>query len=366
MPVDISRSLPFDYTDTALPWGLRRFGRQLAAFQQKLDASAAVAEKVARKKRGYVHRPRLEEATRGHRLHAAKGRGPLFMLEGLSRIALGTGGDEAVFGQVLAQVKVLEDGLGEVDFWWAFLESFEKMGLPVQLQAWAETHHAHACGKLEGALEAGGWVEHRHLPEGTKALRVRTLGRLLEDQDWPGAKKERRKLAAFIGKKLRRVHEAAQQLDMNDLEHGLHELRRKLRWFSIYAACLEGAVTLDKKAAPPKGWGRYMAPEVVNNPFNQLPAAPGGVDPVLFPAPLFYALSWMIAELGAVKDRAQLTETVDAGIRVTGLKATAKGLLGTVATSHAEAAKVAQEMVKQTVLGDRLLLRLADAVDAQG
>ena len=362
MGVEPRSDLPFDPADPSRPWGLRRFGRQLALFQQKLDATAAVPEKPGQARQ--AHRPRLEEVTRGHRLHAAGGRGPLFMLEGLCRVSLGTGGEPGLFKPLLVQVKVLEDGLGEVDFWWTLLQSFERLELPAPLQAWAAMHHAHACGKLEGALEAGNWVAYRHLPEGTKALRVRVLGRLLEEAEWPGRKRERRKLAAFLGRALRRVHEAAQQLDMEDLESGLHELRRKVRWFSIYAACLEGALTLERDVPAPRGWERYLVPEVVGSRFNQLPEAPEGVDPLRVPAPLFYALSWMIAELGAVKDRAQLTESVSAGVKVLGLKTTAGKLLGKIATTHVDAARVARQVVERTVVKDKLMLRLADSVEA--
>jgi hypothetical protein len=351
MPRALSRSLPFDIADPALPWGLRRFGRQLAALQQRLEQSEL---------------PDASGATRGQRLHALGGRAPLFMLEGLSRVALGTGGEATVFGPLLGEVKVLEDGLGEVDAWWATLRAFEQHRLPAPLASWAALRHAHACGKLEGALEAGAWVEHRHLPEGTRALQVHALGRLLAEAEWPGPRKARRKLVAFLSKKLRRVHEAALQLDLGDLEHGLHELRRKVRWFSIYAACLDGAVGLDTAAAAPRGWDRYLAPEVVGNRFNQLPAAPEGVEPVLLPAPLFYALSWLIAELGAVKDRAQLTESVEAGLRATGQAGTGRKLLGSAALPQAEAATLARRMVQQALVKDRLLLRLADAVEAQG
>jgi hypothetical protein len=155
-------------------------------------------------------------------------------------------------------------------------------------------------------------------------------------------------------------------LDMNDLEAGVHELRRKVRWFSLYAAALDGAVVLDPDVAPPtKGWSRYLGEAVVNSPFNRLPAPGAGVDPLTLPAPLFYALSWAIAELGRIKDAAQETEVVEHGLRATHQPGSASTWLGADALGYVEAGRAASKVVAQTLRRDRLLLRLADALEPQ-
>src|SRR6185503_20343817 len=41
------------------------------------------------------------------------------------------------------------------------------------------------------------------------------------------------------------------KLDMHDLENGVHELRRKLRWIPITMIALDGLVGLDEKAGGP-------------------------------------------------------------------------------------------------------------------
>ena len=57
-----------------------------------------------------------------------------------------------------------------------------------------------------------------------------------------------------------------------------------------------------------KGWQRYLGEAVVSSPFNRLPPPVSGVPPLTLPAPLFYALSWAIAELGRIQDAALVTE----------------------------------------------------------
>ncbi len=348
-------ALPFDPSDAKLPRLQRLFGVQLERARKALEARPAVDAKGA-------------DALRGHCLYKANLRTPLFMLEGLSRVMLGIGGDEEVFEELLHDVKIIEDVLGEVDFWWVVLEKGTAWELPAEFLAYARDHHQVACGRLMGWLEARAWVDHRYLPEeGDVKLRVHRLGRTLADVSWPSPRKERKLVAEFLHEKVRATEKIAHELDLNDVEHGLHELRRRLRWLSIYAAALDGAVQLDHAAKPPRNWNRYLTPAVVNNPFNDLPKGDGSIKPVLLPAPLFYALSWTIAELGSLKDRAQWTETVTHGLEAVGVAgAKPKKWLGDLTLEAREAGKQAAAIAEKTLFEDKLLQRLSEALEAQG
>ncbi len=347
-------ALPFDPTDAKLPRMQRLFGVQLDRVRKALETRPAPDA-------------RGPDALRGHALYRANLRTPLFMLEGLSRVAMGIGGDEEVFEELLHDVKVIEDVIGEVDFWWVVLEKGTAWELPAEFLAYASDHHRAACGRLVGWLEARAWIDHRYLPsEGEVKLRVHRIGRDLADTSWPSARKERKLIAEYLHDRVRSTEKAARSLDLSDVEHGLHELRRRLRWLSIYAAALDGAVQLDPSAKAPRNWARYLTPAVVNNPFNALPKGDGTVKPVTLPAPLFYALSWMIAELGALKDRAQWTETVTHGLEAVGVtNAKAKRWLGDLTLEAKEAGKMAAAIAEKTLFEDKLLLRLGEALEAQ-
>ena len=358
--------LAFDPTDIALPVGLRRFGARLLDFQRKLEESRNPV--VAAAPGGAFQRhPYFETAMPGHRLQAAGGRAPLFALQALARIERGTRKDPSVFERVLGDLKRLEDTLGDIDHWWACLQSGERRGLPAPVLVWAANKHAQACGRLEGWLAAGDWIDHKYLPTDVPfTLRTRSLSKLLLKQDWPSPKRDRRRVGRYFVARLRKVHEDALALDMNDLEGGVHELRRKLRWFSIYSASLDGLVALDLEAAPPtKGWQRYLGEAVVSSPFNRLPPPVSGVTPLTLPAPLFFALSWAIAELGRIKDAAQETEVVEHGLRATHQPGSASTWLGADALGYVEAGRAASKVVAQTLRRDRLLLRMADALEPQ-
>ncbi len=348
-------ALPFDPADADLPRGLRLYGAQLDR------ARGALATKVADGAKG-------ADALRGHALYRANLRTPLFMVEGLARVSLGTGGDEALFGELLRDVKTVEDVLGEVDFWWVTHDKATAWELPPEVLRHARERHRVACGRLVGWLEARAWVDHRYLPdEGEVRLRVNRIGRALSRAPWPSPRKERKRLVEFLVGRVASTERAARSLDLSDVEHGLHELRRRLRWLSIYAAALDGAVQLDHAAKPPKGWTRYLTPAVVGNPFNELPKGDGSVKPVLVPAPLFYALSWLIAELGVLKDRAQWTETVAHMLDAEGVGGGAKPKrwLGDMALDAREAGKQAAAIAKQALFEDKLLERLGAALAAQ-
>jgi hypothetical protein len=356
--------LSYDPADPDLPWGLRRFARQLAEFQKKLDESrnAPAGEAGA----AYQRHPHLAKAMPGHRLHKAGGRTPLFLLQALSRLERGIRKDADAFDALLGDIKRLEDTIGDIDYWWAFLEKGEQRGLPAEVLAWAANKHAQACGRLEGWLAAGNWVDHKYLADETEVtLRTRLLGDTLYDLDWPKAKKERARIGAFLAERLRKVHGDALTLNMDDLEGGLHELRRKLRWFSIYPRALEGLITLDEKAAVPKGVERYLTPAIVNSGFAKLPTPPAGADALTIPAPLFYALSWVIDDLGRVKDAAQETELIQMGLHATGIRAKPAKWLGKGAIGHHAAGEHARKVLAQSLREDRLLLRMADAFEAQ-
>jgi hypothetical protein len=360
----VRSELPFDPADETHPRGLRRFGRRLAEFQKKLEESRNAPPVEAAG--DYQRHPHLAKAMPGHRLHKAGGRTPLFLLQALARLERGTRKDRAVLDGLLGEIKRLEDTIGDIDYWWAFLENGEKKGLPSEVLAWAANKHAQACGRLEGWLAAGDWVDHKYLGDETDvALRTRQLGEQLLELDWPKAKKERKRFAAYLAERLRRVHADALALDMDDLEGGLHELRRKLRWFSIYPRALDGLIVLDEKASAPAGWGRYMVESIVTSPFSKLPAAGPGEDPLVMPAPLFYALSWIIDDLGRVKDAAQETELVENGLHAAKINAEPSKWLGQSAIGHQAAGAHAREVLAQTIEKDQLLLRLADVFAAQ-
>ena len=96
------------------------------------------------------------------------------------------------------------------------------------------------------------------------------------------------------------------QIDLNDVEHGIHELRRKLRWIAIYSSCLLGKVKIEKNEKS-DSLKIYVTKENINNKFNNL--SKFKVDsPLYFTQGGFYAMNILIADIGDIKDKALTTE----------------------------------------------------------
>jgi hypothetical protein len=130
---------------------------------------------------------------------------------------------------------------------------------------------------------------------------------------------------------------------------------------------MEGAVVLDTAAAAPEGWERYLTKDIVDNPYNRLSAPEPKDKPIAVPAPLFYALSFAIDRLGAVKDRAQWTETMQHLVKESG-EAPERPLSEVMGEAHleaAEASRLGAELVAQIFERDRLLPRIIEALEGQ-
>ncbi|HEY6063987.1 MAG TPA: hypothetical protein VIV35_10285, partial [Chitinophagaceae bacterium] len=92
------------------------------------------------------------------------------------------------------------------------------------------------------------------------------------------------------------------KISFHDVEKDVHELRRELRWLSIYPQALRGLIQMKPNADSPDYLKKYLTPEIINSPFNKMPEPGDCKDLIYVNANYFYALSWLIAELGKLKD----------------------------------------------------------------
>ncbi len=94
-----------------------------------------------------------------------------------------------------------------------------------------------------------------------------------------------------------------------------------IRWLSIYPQALRGCIQLSKsKTKAPKALTKYLTKEITGSPFNVLPDAAGLKHFLLLDQNRFYALSWMIAELGNLKDSGLKVEVIKEALLQTSAK----------------------------------------------
>ncbi len=102
--------------------------------------------------------------------------------------------------------------------------------------------------------------------------------------------------------------------EFTDIEKDVHELRRELRWLSIYPQALRGLMELKADGEPPEFLNKYLTPEIINSPYNKMPDGSGLQDHILLNQNYYFALSWMISELGKLKDSGLKIELLEQSI----------------------------------------------------
>jgi hypothetical protein len=248
--------------------------------------------------------PCLEKAAKGpgkaSALYATSARQWLFQLQALCRIYK-KAQDKKPFKNLVEPIKALEDQLGAVDYWdgWKKAAAAAKNFPPVML-AGIERHLRAELDTLETTLRDDAWLKNDF-------ERIASMLDELAQVGWHDADKDRREVAEFLAEELEELEEEYHEgaFDFDELEEGVHEFRRKIRWFSIYAQSLEGLVQLKPVTRPDAALLPYLTKEVLESRFNVLPAPQPGAKPLLVDAPHFYALSWLISELGFIKDDGQ-------------------------------------------------------------
>ncbi len=108
------------------------------------------------------------------------------------------------------------------------------------------------------------------------------------------------------------------------MEDQVHEIRRKLRWISIYAQCLQGVIALKpepKKAAWEK---EFITKRELASPYLKVIVRKNLDKHIFFHQSAFYALGFMIEELGAIKDKGMLLEAFAKMLEKTGTEGDAE------------------------------------------
>ncbi len=148
------------------------------------------------------------------------------------------------------------------------------------------------------------------------------------------------------------------------LEEQVHEIRRKLRWLSIYAKSMSGLVQLKTSSKKQKYTINYLTKEVLSSPYNKLDPKPKHVSVLEFDKNSFYALSWLIEELGRLKDVVlrlhELRDAIYIAEDITEEKALEKAIsiLGLKKTTEEEILKKSSEYIKTALVKDKILDKL--------
>ncbi|MBX3241258.1 MAG: hypothetical protein KIT80_17245 [Chitinophagaceae bacterium] len=227
-------------------------------------------------------------------LFLADARTPAFRLEGLARLYAGLH-DKKLFSKLNKQVKRLEDGLGEIDHYAVLEKEFAPdTNVPVHIKDYFRQKAEEKTAQLNKLLKKEKWLG---------GGRVKAVKATLKTAKWMAPGQEIQSITDYYKKEVAKIDSFIRDCVFDDMENDVHELRRKVRWLSIYAMALQGKTKLaaDKKK-PEAHLKKYLLPKIIHSPFNKIVASGELKSHVTFRKNYFLALSWLIAELGRIKD----------------------------------------------------------------
>lgn len=230
-------------------------------------------------------------------LYSSKARTTLFMLEGLSKLYEGLHNSKR-FEKIKEHFKALEDSLGSIDYYDSFAKEFAGNPLiPQFITDYLQGQAREKIQRLNDLLKEKKWI-------GGKAVRIKKIREKLRDADWRNPKDELKGIFEFYRKAVNELKEFMQAsgAEFTEIEAQVHEIRRDLRWLSIYPQALQGVIQLKESTIMPEYIEKYLTPEIVNSSFNKMPLPGNNSYFLLLEKKYFLALSWVIAELGKLKD----------------------------------------------------------------
>ena len=255
-------------------------------------------------------------------------RTPLFYLEAMTRVLMHEHNPKKM-RRLNEWFKKMEDALGLMDYYAGLINDFKgNRKIPQTIKQDLVEELKSATTNLNTLLIELGWL-------GEKADRVRKIHQYSQQMDWLGQKNLH---AALKQRYQSDVHSITRRMKQpfEEIERDVHELRRDVRWLSIYPQAFKGLINLRAIEPTPEALLKYASPEIVQSPYNQLPSV-SNVNKVLYlNISAYYAMSWLIAQLGVLKD---------SGLR---LLALAQRLQAHQKCSEAEALKNAQTILGTT------------------
>lgn len=220
-----------------------------------------------------------------------------FMLEGLSKLYAGLH-NEKRFSYAKEFFKTIEDALGNIDHYDAYAEQFlADPEMLTTIRMFMEQKRDEKLAELNTLLIKKRWIN-------SDRSRTKKIRKKIKKADWLKPEEEIEAIHNFYKKAIKDINEFYKETgtEFTDIELQVHELRRKLRWLSIYPQALQGAIQIVDNNPQDEALLKYLTDEIVNSPFNKMPAIGNNTTVLVFEKNHFLSLSYVIKELGNLKD----------------------------------------------------------------
>lgn len=237
-------------------------------------------------------------------------RTPMFMLEGLAKMYANLH-NKKDFSKIKEQAKEIEDALGVVDFYISFQKEFSSNEkIPIVIKQFIDLKANEKIEVLNQILIKENWLNYK---------RIDKVQKRLKKADWLKEEKEINAIQRYYSAEIAEINEFANstKFEFDNVEEDVHELRRMLRWLSIYPQAMQGAVKLIANRVTSENVKKYLTKEIINSPFNQFATSKELTYFLQLNKNNFISLSWMIAELGKIKDNGLRIKVLEDALQAT-------------------------------------------------
>ena len=223
-------------------------------------------------------------------------RTPMFMLEATARVYEKVY-DSKDLEKRKEQIKTIEDVIGAVDYYNAYAKELAlNANVKPEIITYLNQQTEIKLVELNKILEEENWLNGK---------KIEKIKETLSEIDWLSESDEFVEISKFYAKSITKIDEFIKITTFNfdHLEDDVHELRRRLRWLSIYPQALSGVFQYSKSDEKPDSHlNKYLTQEILNSKFNIMPTTLSFDKPIQINKNYFCTLSWIIAELGKLKD----------------------------------------------------------------
>ncbi len=231
-------------------------------------------------------------------LYRNNARTTLFMLEALAKMYAAFH-NKKKFSKFKDHFKLLEDAIGKIDYYDAFAKEIAgDKKIPKTITSYLQAQTREKIQSLNEILKEKKWLSDGN-------IRMKKIKERLAKADWRNEKDDIKSIKSYYLTEINQILEFINQKDFHftNVENDVHEFRRRIRWLSIYPQALRGCVQLsNSKTTIPKFLSKYLTKEITGSPYNVMPQAGIHKHFLLLEKNRFFALSWMINELGNLKD----------------------------------------------------------------
>ena len=231
----------------------------------------------------------------------------LFMAESILRVSNKLFEDKQI-KKWHASIKKLEDYLGEIDYYVTSLADFSKLKTINSLQLqYISKKLDKAIDKLNEKLRKNDFYL-TDLVEMNSGFKINFNDNTIV-----------LKLHEEIKSELIEACEFFNQFPkgFTNMEAQVHELRRKLRWVSIYGESFQGLIVVREDKEKYKWEKAFITPNEIKNPYNKLPVKKNLNQYITFNKKAFFALSFVINNLGILKDKGLQLYSLEKSIKKT-------------------------------------------------